>query len=297
MTEQKCNRFRNPLLYPADGRRGIGMVSSDKRYRFVITDYETLPFDTKLLSRRMKEMTYGERGSRMADVVSRSPCGRCGPWGQADSKGWRDKCSPADFALYELGAYSLPVYMELRPYMLLFDRFVDSNPHIGYLNITKANWKQWKIEKGDRDIMSIEGTVQLTDGLSASLPITDAYKPTVMPENGREQEDTLWFTIDDSDDFKERSTWGCCNFYERTSHNIRIHRVEKPQLRNQQIGPSIRYRRSRDFWFPLFAARSCGIGYGPFVGMLSSENMSDELLDHYLKRVITTDVSSFNEIV
>jgi hypothetical protein len=307
MTET-WGRPNGKLRYAASGYRDIGCARGSRRYNFVITGDGGVPYDEdleKLLRRkRTTPLTYDMRGSRMADVRSDTPCARCGPWVSSLAQDGlppfpataRDKCKPADFASHEVGARIMDGYLELRPYMLLFDRFEDGTPHIGYWNITDANWKKWKLEKGDRDIMSLKGTVQKTDGLSArSLNLS--YMDNVLPTNGRAIPDTKWFKLLDSNDLREKSSWACCNYYEGQASNIRIHRVERPQLRNQQIGNSIRYRRSRDFWFAMYAAQpDRHSGFGRFVGMLSSENMSDEFLDPFLRRVITPAWSSFNEL-
>jgi hypothetical protein len=292
---EKHGRPNGELRYAASGYRDVGCTSRSGtiHFGFVIENYHEIPKDNsfdKMVSERTEELAWEKRGSQYSDIPSENPCTDCGPW-DFGSK-W-SRCTAADYASYQLGATVLHGYMEQRPYMLIFDRFTDTNPHVGYWNITEADWEKWKLEKGERDIMSLRGNVQKTDGLSAHDPKM-TYKPTKMPQNGREISETKWFTIVDGGDFKPRTTWSCCSRHSRAAHTIRIKRIDGPQLRNQQIGSTIMYRRSRDFWFPIFAA-SGHSGFGRFVGMLSSESMGDELLDFYLKRVITSDWSSFNE--
>ena len=83
----------------------------------------------------------------------------------------------------------------------------------------------------------------------------------------------------------------CCR-RRRRARNIRVTLSKPPQLRNQIINGEY-YRRSRDLWFPIFEASLSS--EREFIGMLSSENMSDELLNRFLQNAITTKKSSFNE--
>ena len=272
------------IHYTSDGYRGVGRADVTRRYNFVI-EGKADDLEKMLTTKRTEKLTFNQAGSQCGYVASENPCERCGPW--------NDYCRPADKLYYEPYTNNISGFMEARPYMLIFDRYVDSNPHIGYWNIQNADWEKWETEKNDRDISSIEGTVQKTDGLSAHSRKTISK----IPENGREISDTKWFTFVDGGDFTgtlggwQHSGWGCCLHREKRCNNIRIRRVEAPQMRNQQIGSKL-YRRSRDFWFPIYFA---GGSYGPFVGMISSENMDTELLDIFLKRVITSKRSSFNE--
>jgi hypothetical protein len=270
------------IIYSAYGRRDDAYVEDSIRYDFIILPGEAVP----AYLRKRLESNIGAvdpLGKRVrVTFTGDPPCGYCMTGGCY--------CTPAYELSLNIAATILSGQIETRPYLLIFDRFIDENPHIGYWNITTADWEAWKKENHHRDITSIEGFVQKTEGVSAHHESSSQHPWSIAP-NGRDISETNWFTVVDGDDFKKQPKMTCCR-RRRCARNIRVTLSKPPQLRNQIINGKC-YRRSRDLWFPIFEASLSS--EREFIGMLSSENMSDALLNGFLQNAITTKKSSFNE--